>query len=486
MKIACTPLLLLLFITTASAQKKSRTQPFIIKGQFTDCQDKFLLLSFEDLNGQRYTDTIHIDKDGNFYLKTWKVKAPVQADLEFTKTRIYDMNVAPGFDLTLTASLSDALTLQKTKKISGKGAECNEYRFIADSIFSTSVEKMRNANMQSMSDTVMLANFNEENRLYDSVATAVFSKRPFGDRNFDFCRQVTDYEVVFTKLSRLFFIIDWFNYDNEKATRFLKNNFDNRVLNDIFKNEYMLSGYYKTFMSTQYLNRLVDLDYEKDPSLRDNELYVLGKINKEYKGLLKEYALYHRLQNMIRACQSLKEFDATRKQLRPFIAGLINGDYKRALYNYLDEQEIVLDKIKPGMPAPAFTLQSITGATHSLADYKGKVVYLDVWASWCSPCRQETPKLKALYEKYKNDDRIAFLSIAVSDHIDKWKKAVEDDKATWTQLFDKGNTIQEAYRASAIPKFILIDKQGNIVNPDAPRPSSGREIEKLLQAEILK
>jgi thiol-disulfide isomerase/thioredoxin len=123
---------------------------------------------------------------------------------------------------------------------------------------------------------------------------------------------------------------------------------------------------------------------------------------------------------------------------------------------------------------------------HSLADYKGKVVYLDVWASWCTPCRAETPKLKALYEKYKNDDRIVFLSIAVSDRIDNWKKAVEDDKATWTQLYDKGTTIQDSYKANAIPKFILIDKQGNIANPDAPRPSSGAVIEKLLQQEMEK
>jgi thiol-disulfide isomerase/thioredoxin len=393
--------------------------------------------------------------------------------------------VAPGFDLTFTASLSDGHTL-KTKKISGKGAECNEYRFVADSIFCTSYEKMRNENMQSMSDTVMLAHFNEENRLYDSVARAVSGKRPIGDRNFDFCRQVTGYEVMFAKLSRLFFIIEWFSYDKEKADRFIKNNFDNQVLDDIFKNEYMMSGYYKTFMSMQYLDRLIDLDYEKDPGLRDNELYVLEKINKEYTGLLKEYCMYYRLKNMIGACQSLTEFDAKRKKLRPFISGLNIETYKRSIYNYLGEQEIVLDKIKPGMPAPPFTLQSITGSTHSLADYKGKVVYVDVWASWCSPCRQETPKLKALYEKYKNDDRIAFLSIAVSDHIDKWKKAVEDDKATWTQLIDNGNTIQSAYRANAIPKFILIDKQGNIVNPDAPRPSSGKEIEKLIQAEIAK
>lgn len=230
MKIACMPLPLLLFVTIAAAQTKSNTQPFIIKGQCTDCKNKFIVMSFEDLNGKRYTDTIPLDANGNFYLKTLKVKAPVEATVEFAKNHTTGLNVAPGFDLTLTANECGMLTFQKTKKIAGIGAECNAYRFMADSIFCTSVEKMRNADMKSMSDSVMLARFNEETRLYDSVAKAVFSKKTIGDKNFDFFRQVTGYELMFAKLSKLFFIIDWFSYDNEKATRFLKDNFDYRSL----------------------------------------------------------------------------------------------------------------------------------------------------------------------------------------------------------------------------------------------------------------
>jgi len=483
MKIACTPLLLLLFLS-AAAQKKNTSQPFILKGQCTDCKNRFLIMSWEDLNAKRYTDTIPLDTNGNFYLKTWKVKAPVQAVIEFPRNRT-DLNIAPGFNLTLTVNVSNPLTFLKTKKIAGKGAEYNKYRFLADSIFCTSVEKMRKANMQSMSDTVMLAHFNEEVRQYDSLAALVYNKKTTGDKNFDFYKQVTAYEVTFNKLSKLFFIIEWFGYDNEKTIRFLKDNFDYQVFNDIYRKEYLISNYYKSFMSSEYLNYLVDIDYKKDPGLRDKEYYELEKIIKEYKGLIKEYALNYRLRNMITSCQSLTALEEKRKKLQPFIA-VNNEGFKRSLYKCFNDQEDILDKIKPGMPAPAFTLQSISGSTHSLADYKGKVVYVDVWASWCTPCRAETPKLKALYEKYKNDDRVVFLSIAVSDKLDNWKKAVEDDKATWTQLYDNGTTIQESYRAYAIPKFILIDKQGNIANPDAPRPGSGAVIEKLLIQEMEK
>lgn len=485
MKIAFTPLLLLLFLTTVSAQRRSNTRPLILRGQLTDCPDRFLVMSFEDLNGQQFTDTIHLDPKGNFYLKTWKVTEPREVNIRFTKSQI-GLCVAPGFDLTLTGNVSDMCTLFKTKKITGTGAACNTYRFMTDSILCTLIDKRKNLNLQHLKDSDMLADFNEEIRLYEAAATAAFDKKPTGDRNFDFFRQVTGYEILFTKLSKLLFLIDWFHYDNEKAIRLVKNNFDNQVLANIFKPEYMLSNFYKQLMDVQYLNYLLDLDYNKDTTLYNNKLYVLEKISKAYSGPIREYALHYRMRNMINAISSFKEFEATRKQLWPFIAGCTNAVYKKSLYNQFDEKKISLVKMQTGKPAPAFTLQSITGATHSLADYKGKVVYLDLWASWCAPCRAETPKLKTLYEKYKNDDRIAFLSIAVVDHPDKWRKAVEDDKPTWTQLIDKENMVADAYFSNLIPKFVLIDKQGNIVNADAPRPGSGKEIERLLQVEMAK
>lgn len=91
-----------------------------------------------------------------------------------------------------------------------------------------------------------------------------------------------------------------------------------------------------------------------------------------------------------------------------------------------------------------------------------------------------------MYEKYKNDQRIAFIGIAIHDGMDKWKKAIEEDKPDWIQLIDKNDLVMNTYVANAIPQFILIDKQGNIVNFDAPRPSSGQEIENLLIQEIVK
>ena len=153
---------------------------------------------------------------------------------------------------------------------------------------------------------------------------------------------------------------------------------------------------------------------------------------------------------------------------------------------YSAEKEKDLVKTQVGKPAPDFTLQDNFGKTVSLNDFKGKVIYIDVWASWCGPCRDETPALKLLYEKYKKDSRVAFISVAARDVFKDWKKALEEDKPEWIQLIDKEDVVWKSYTAYSIPNFVLVDKQGNILNIDAPRPSSGVEIEKLIDAEILK
>jgi thiol-disulfide isomerase/thioredoxin len=137
-----------------------------------------------------------------------------------------------------------------------------------------------------------------------------------------------------------------------------------------------------------------------------------------------------------------------------------------------------------GKPAPSFHLSSQNEKKYKLEDFRNKVVYIDLWASWCGPCREETPALKKLYEKYKNDDRIAFVSIAVRDKQKAWLKAISEDKPAWIQLIDENDNVGRSYKVKFVPRFILIDKQGKIVDFDAPSPSDEKEITELLEREI--
>jgi len=146
-----------------------------------------------------------------------------------------------------------------------------------------------------------------------------------------------------------------------------------------------------------------------------------------------------------------------------------------ARYNRTTGMKKHQDEILPkGMASPKFfNFENYNGGTTSLDDLKGKFVYIDLWATWCGPCKKEIPFLKVL-EKEFHDQNISFVSISVDrvkDH-DKWKKMVADLQLTGIQLFANGDTTFEtAYEVAGIPRFILLDPKGNIVDPNAPRPS---------------
>jgi thiol-disulfide isomerase/thioredoxin len=124
------------------------------------------------------------------------------------------------------------------------------------------------------------------------------------------------------------------------------------------------------------------------------------------------------------------------------------------------------------------------GGEKSLDSFKGKFVYIDVWATWCGPCIQQIPFLKTLEEEYYGK-KIAFVSISTDEARrsggsweaaeKKWRTFVKERQLSGTQLWSgKDTSFQQKYQINSIPRFILIDPEGNIVNANAPRPSEPR------------
>ena len=115
------------------------------------------------------------------------------------------------------------------------------------------------------------------------------------------------------------------------------------------------------------------------------------------------------------------------------------------------------------IPAPAFTLQDGDGNPVSLADYKGKVVLLNFWGTWCPPCRHEMPSMERLYERQQSK---GFVVLAVN------QTETPDDVFIYTSqlsveptfmiLYDKNSDVAGQYRVVGVPTTFLIDKQGNI------------------------
>ncbi|WAC02825.1 TlpA disulfide reductase family protein [Lacinutrix neustonica] len=183
-----------------------------------------------------------------------------------------------------------------------------------------------------------------------------------------------------------------------------------------------------------------------------------------------------------------KNIDSTllsqeKKGLEAFKDGIFNA-YKQNMASAQARASKFADYI--GKPAPAFeNYENAKGGTTSLSDLKGKYVYVDVWATWCGPCIKEIPALKEI-EKEFHDKNIAFLSLSVDDgrgykNRDAaaaragWKTMIKEKDLGGIQvLSDKGwqSDFVQGFEIKGIPRFILIDPAGNIVNADAPRPSS--------------
>jgi peroxiredoxin len=124
----------------------------------------------------------------------------------------------------------------------------------------------------------------------------------------------------------------------------------------------------------------------------------------------------------------------------------------------------LFSQMRPGQNAVDLSLPDLNGKTVSLSEFKGKVVLLDFWASWCGPCRHNNPKLVKLYNKF-HDKGFEIYGVSLDEDTKSWKKAVRNDKLNWVQVIDdKGwDAVSIAtYGINFIPSSFLIDRDGVI------------------------
>lgn len=145
----------------------------------------------------------------------------------------------------------------------------------------------------------------------------------------------------------------------------------------------------------------------------------------------------------------------------------------------------VYNKLLPGTKADNVSFKTEKGETVSLSDYKGKLVVIDVWATWCGPCMKEKPSYAELAKKYSDNKRVVFLAVSVDDQ-KAWDRYISKHQHVENVAFlniDR-KLMDAAFLTKYIPRFILIDKNQNIIDAFAPLPSSG-ELEKLIEKNLL-
>ncbi len=254
-------------------------------------------------------------------------------------------------------------------------------------------------------------------------------------------------------------------YDGGEATKlFLKNGYDlNMTLNtEEFDETIVYEGNgaeNNNYIAEEALIKEKLLDFDID-EMTANDLDV--KLDEISKQLIEFLDKQKTLDTMV-VNNSRKSVEGTIKSYKGYLGDLI------ALRTNLPK----------GSPSPTFSnYENHAGGTTSLEDLKGKYVYIDVWATWCGPCKAEIPHLKKVEADY-HDKNIEFVSVSIDrpkDH-EKWIAMVTDKELGGVQLFSDNNwesKFVKDYYIKGIPRFILIDPDGNIVTPDAPRPSNDK------------
>ena len=177
------------------------------------------------------------------------------------------------------------------------------------------------------------------------------------------------------------------------------------------------------------------------------------------KRLLHGKALYFFLAGEIIDDFQLGRFDQGEQRLTEFLRDNPYPAYTEAVEEVVRETA----QLKPGQPAPDFTLDDLQGQSVSLSDFKGQAVFLDFWASWCGPCIGAIPHLEELKQR-ASDQKVVFLNISL-DPADEWHQAVDEHGLTGVHVHAPGGwraAVAQLYQVRGIPSYFLVGPDGRM------------------------
>lgn len=433
-------LLLTSFAQIAQAQIK-------ISGRIANIKEKHVELLYQG-NKDGLVDSIPLQEDGSFTYENKNIKTPHRMSITNRKVVQIQLFMAPGYDLSITVDASDKETYKKTLSYSGGlGSMTNRY-------FSNT----------SKIDSI----FNDAN------------KDPYKEYFYDGLKKDKKFSAFYTLLEK--------NYANSAKLEW-------REMEDKFEQ----LGYVKIFDvlndATNLNSTLFTWILEIFPAFLKNYYVVTDEklLNQIYPNLhitsiTFSGAVYDHVATILlkRSIENAILFEDI-QELYTYIQKL-SVEPQQEILNLLNSRKGELERLQANQPSPTFALKDLNGKTHHLSDFKGKVVYIDIWASWCGPCLDENPFLKKINNQFKDNKDLAIISIASFDakYRDRRIKIIEKDQMDWLQLEDTDDSFAKAYQAFAIPRYIILDKKGNIVNSDAPRPSNPEKLIPILTRELQK
>ncbi|MFO0477170.1 MAG: TlpA family protein disulfide reductase [Bacteroidota bacterium] len=258
----------------------------------------------------------------------------------------------------------------------------------------------------------------------------------------------------------------------------------NLINNEIFADSVLFKTGYTDFLSflTYNFDRTIirNKTFINCPNPNVYPILVFNEISKshKYSEKIKEFLLFSNL-----------SFDLSYFGINSTIENLIevfHQLYPDAKFNaYLKRDLEKLKKLSKANIAPSFKGKTPTGKLVSLEDYKGKVLFIDVWATWCGPCKEELPFTHKIQEYYKFNNQVQILYISIDSEINRWQAfLIKNKKLNGNHININDSLFINSYKITGIPRYILIDKQGLIIDAFCSKPSSG-EIEDKIRKALL-
>ena len=408
------------------------------------------------IRGNGYSKVIKVNSNGAFD-DTLAVK---EGNFNFNDTRESTaLYLAPGYHLEISF---DGKEFDETLKYSGIGERPNNFNasyFLfneKNNLDSDTYKKIENQEY-----------FDYELKTYESTIKLLYESEI---ENEKFLKDQAD-KFRFKMLNNLITKLgdDYFTGKTEGIiTQFI----DREVSQIDFKDSVMFTSNngYRYFLSSYFVSGLSSGD------LKTLELYNEDLMEMQKKSIVNSLKRGISFYNM----EKLDVYYQTIVKLAPNDKG----------FDRMKEKYDRIKNLKKGSPSPSFNYPDTSGENISLESLKGKLVYVDVWATWCGPCKAQIPFLKQLEEKYREEE-IAFVSLSIDKlkNISKWKDMIVDKELKGIQIIaDKAwrSKFVTDYVIEGIPRFILIDKDGNLMDPMAPRPAVYKEGEMQLNEEIQK
>ncbi len=448
-------ILILLCAFSILACKNEPTLDYaILSGKITNKGKGELTLNSMD---RSFKKVIEVAEDGSF-IDTLRVDPGTYILFDGSvNTQVYVEN---GNNLIVNFDPKD---FKGTLSVTGKGSEVTNYLLAKRDIEKemmgegTSVYLLEEADYKTKFQEIKNA-LEEKITSTEGISTEFIEKEK-RNLNYAYLNKLNIYKVYHAHYAK--------KPDFEISEGFLAD-LDNLKFDD--EEDFKFSSSYKNLVTSHY-NDLTEAKTKEDSTLVQDLVYLetVSDISNE---TIKNSLLYDSAKYGVTYTENLEDYYNT----------FMNASTNEAHKSEITESYTKLKSVAKGQPSPKFIdYENFRGGTTSLDDLKGKYVYVDVWATWCGPCRAEIPSLKKVEAQY-HDKNIEFVSVSVDaekDH-DKWQAMITDKELGGVQLFSDNSwssKFVEGYLIKGIPRFILIDPQGNIVSSNAPRPSDSKLIE---------